>query len=65
MKAIKFIIKWFNGKKTIIGLMGTTFMQMDLIFLQNMNPDIKNIGLWLFGLLAGSGLIHKAIKKPV
>jgi len=63
MKTFQKINKWFNGKKTVIGLLGTTFLQMDLIFLQTMNPDLKTILLWIFGLLAAGGILHKSVKN--
>lgn len=63
MKALTAINKWFNGKKTVIGLLGTTFLQMDLQFLATMNQDLKAILFWVFGLLAAGGILHKSIKK--
>jgi hypothetical protein len=62
MEALKGFLKWLNGKKTIIGLIGTNILQMDLQFIQTMNPDIKTLLLYLFGLLAAGGLTHKVIK---
>lgn len=63
METLKKFLNWFNGKKTIIGLIGTNILQMDLQFIVNMNPDLKTILLYLFGILAAGGLTHKAIKK--
>ena len=62
METIKKFLNWFDGKKTIIGLLGTNILQMDLQFINNMNPDLKTLLLYLFGLLAAGGLTHKMIK---
>jgi hypothetical protein len=37
---------------------------MDLQFIINMNPDVKTLLLYVFGLLAAGGLTHKMLKKP-
>lgn len=62
MKTLEKIWKWLSGKKTIIGLIGTNILQMDLEFIVNMNGDLKTILLYVFGLLAAGGLVHKAAK---
>jgi len=63
MKTLQAINKWFNGKKTVIGLLGTTFLQMDLQLLTTMNQDLKAILFWVFGLLAAGGILHKSVKN--
>lgn len=63
MEIINNFIKWFDGKKTIIGLIGTNILQMDLKFIVNMNPDVHTLLLYVFGLLAAGGLTHKLTKK--
>lgn len=63
MEIIKKITDWFDGKKTIIGLIGTNILQMDLQIIANMNPDVKTLLLYVFGLLAAGGLTHKMLKK--
>lgn len=62
MEVINNFVKWFNGKKTIIGLIGTNILQLDLDLVQNMNADVKTVLLYVFGLLAAGGLAHKAQK---
>jgi hypothetical protein len=62
MEILKKIAEWLNGKKTIIGLIGTNILQMDLQIIQSMNPDIKTLLLYLFGILAAGGLTHKVLK---
>ena len=63
METLKKIVQWLNGKKTIIGLLGTNILQMDLNFVVNMNPDAHKLLLYVFGLLAAGGLTHKMFKK--
>lgn len=62
MENLKQFWQWLSGKKTIIGLIGTNIIQMDLQFIINMNPDLKTLLLYGFGLLAAGGLAHKALK---
>ena len=63
MEKFKTFLKWLDGKKTIIGLIGMNIMQMDLTFILNMNPDLKTLLMWVFGALSGVGLTHKALKN--
>ncbi|WBC28433.1 hypothetical protein RPMD05_5 [Rhodobacteraceae phage LS06-2018-MD05] len=62
MEKFKDFLKWLDGKKTIIGLIGMNIMQLDLNFIASMNPDLKTLLLWVFGALSGVGLTHKALK---
>jgi hypothetical protein len=62
MKTLKEFWKFLDGKKAIIGLIGTNILQMDLDIYKTMNHDLYVILLWLFGALAVGGLGHKAIK---
>lgn len=64
MEIIKNFVTWFNGKKTIIGLIGTNILQMnELNFVANMNTDLHAILLYVFGALAAGGLLHKGVKS--
>ena len=56
-------INWFDGKKTIIGLVGLNVLQLDLKFYETMNPDLYTLLLYVFGALAAGGLVHKGVKK--
>jgi hypothetical protein len=63
METLKNFWKWLSGKKTIIGLIGTNIMQMDLVFIANMNPDLEKLLMYIFMALAAGGLTHKVLKK--
>jgi hypothetical protein len=63
MKYIKEFWEFLNEKKTIIGLIGLNIMQLPILAIVNMNPDLKTLLLWAFGALAGIGAGHKLKKK--
>lgn len=55
---------WFDGKKTIIGSALTgVVMLVDGIRPELMNDKVYNGLLILFGVIFGTGLIHKATKS--
>ena len=60
MKILNRLLNWLSGKKTIIGLIALNILQIDGLF-----DDEKawyKIAIYIFGLLAAGGLVHK-IKK--
>lgn len=71
MKFITNFINFFNGKKTIIG---SIFMTLSIILTEVVvgiwevegwwiAPAVKTLS-WAGMLMGGTGLIHKAAKKP-
>lgn len=52
--------KWFSGKKTIIGLIALNVLQIDGLF--DTDQGWYKVAIYVFGLLAGGGLAHKARK---
>ena len=64
MKVVKKILKWFNGKKTVIGYIGMTACNLALIK-NNINPDALEFMQWGFGIMGGVGVAHKINKSSI
>lgn len=61
MTTLKNFINWFNGKKTIIGLIALNILQVEGLF--DHEQAWYQVAIYLAGLLAAGGLTHKAVKK--
>ncbi len=59
----KRIVKWFNGKKTIIGLIMTNLLQLDLEVYATMNSDLYKLLMFIAVGLAAGGFGHKLAKE--
>ncbi len=53
------IWEWLNGNKTVIGALILAVLGVGIIGEQTLAYQVL---LWLGSLLAGGGLIHKAVK---
>lgn len=62
MTTIKKIWKWFNGKKSAIGVIGLSVCQLGLVS-KNMNPDVLEVFKLGFTIIGGVGIIHKDLKS--
>ena len=60
MEYLKKFLKWFNGKKTIIGLLALNILQIDGLF--DSELGWYKVTIYVCTLLAGGGFLHK-VKK--
>ena len=64
METLNKFLNWLNGKKTIIGLLATSILQIDGLF--DNTAGWYKVALYIAGILAVGGLAHKgnkALKK--
>lgn len=59
---MKKFIKWINGKKRSISVIGLSAIQLAVVK-ENISPDIFEILQWIFITLGGVGITHAQMKK--
>lgn len=59
---MKKFIKWFNGKKRSIGVIGLSILQLAVVK-NHLTPDVFEILQWLFITVGGVGIAHGDIKS--
>ena len=60
MKTFDKFLRWFNEKKTIIGLLTLSILQIDGLF--DPEQGWYKVVFYVAGILAAGGLSHKAKK---
>lgn len=59
---MKKIIKWFNGKKRSIGIIGLSVCSLGLVE-KNINIDFVEAAKLVFTILGGVGIAHADMKS--